>query len=141
GCGSCSVFAAVHGDEDGHGDEGKLPEAVVDHEVQRDEDAVHGSLLEEEHRVEDFFATLDCVPTGEYADWAEESDEDYEQESETIDADVIGDGGVLDPGLVYSELKAGMRRVEVRGKMQREAESGQRDSEREPFRGLAAMRQ
>ena len=41
-------FAAVHGDENGHGDEGEFPEAVVDHQVERDEDAEHGGLLDKE---------------------------------------------------------------------------------------------
>src|SRR3569623_463008 len=38
GCGGGAVLAAVHGNEDGHGDEREFPEAVVDHEVKRDED-------------------------------------------------------------------------------------------------------
>ena len=71
-----AVFAAVHGDEDGHGYEGEFPEAVVDHQVQRDEDAVHGGLLEKEQRVVDLFASLDGFPTGENADGTEEANED-----------------------------------------------------------------
>jgi predicted phosphodiesterase len=53
-----SVFAAVHGDEDGHGDERQFPEAVVEHQVERDEDAEHGGLLDEKEREEDFAALL-----------------------------------------------------------------------------------
>ncbi len=93
-----AVFAAVHGDEDGHGHERKLPEAVVEHEVERDEDAEHGGLLDEKERVEDFAAGLDGVPTGDDADGREQAGEDDEPEAEAVDADVVEDGGILDPG-------------------------------------------
>ncbi len=86
-----AVFAAVHGDEDGHGNQREFPEAVVDHQVERDKDAEHGGLLDQEERVEDFAALLDGVPTGEYADGREQAGEDDEPEAEAIDADVVED--------------------------------------------------
>ena len=103
-----AVLAAVHGDEDGHGHERELPEAVVEHEVERDEDAEHGGLLDEKERVEDLAAGLDGVPTGDDADGREQADEDDEPEAEAVDADVVEDGGVLDPGKVDFELEAGL---------------------------------
>ena len=121
-----AVFAAVHGDENGHGNERKLPEAVVEHEVERDEDAEHGGLLDEEERVEDLAAGLDGVPTGDDADGREQADEDDEPEAEAIDADVVEDGGILDPGKVDFELEAGLAGDEVRGKMEREHEGDER---------------
>ena len=104
-----AVLAAVHGDENGHGDQRELPEAVVEHEVERDEDAEHGGLLDEEERVEDLAAGLDGVPTGEDADGREQADEDDEPEAEAVDADVVEDGGALDPGnvLTRTESRAG----------------------------------
>ena len=51
--GAAAVFGAAEGgDEDGHGDERELPEGVVEEEVERDEDAEHGDLLEQEEDVE-----------------------------------------------------------------------------------------
>jgi len=43
-----SVLAAVHGDEDGHGYQRQFPEAVVEHQIQRKEDAEHCCLLDKE---------------------------------------------------------------------------------------------
>ena len=93
-----AILAAVHGDEDRHGHQRQLPEAVVEHQVERDEDAEHGGLLDEKERVEDFAARLDRVPTGEDADGREQADENDEPEAQAVDADVVVDGGVLDPG-------------------------------------------
>ncbi len=101
-----AVFAAVHGDQDGHGNERQLPEAVVDHQVERDEDAEHRGLLNEKERVEDLAAFLDRVPTGQHANGGEQSDEDNQPQAEAVDADVIGDGGTVNPGPVDLELKS-----------------------------------
>ncbi len=114
-----AVFAAVHGDEYGHGDERELPEAVVEHEVERDEDAEHCGLLDEKKRVVDFAAGLDSVPTGDNTDGREQADENDEPKAEAVDADVVEDGGILDPGNVALELEAGLAGDEVRGKMER----------------------
>ena len=86
-----TVLAAVHGDEDGHGHQREFPEAVVDHQVERDKDAEHGGLLDEEERVVDLAALFDGVPTGEYADGCEQAGEDDEPEAEAVDADVVED--------------------------------------------------
>ncbi len=51
-----TVLAAVHRDQDGHGNERQFPEAVVEHQVERDEDAIHRGLLNEEERIEDLAA-------------------------------------------------------------------------------------
>jgi hypothetical protein len=75
--GGRAVFAAIHGDEDSHGDKRELPEAVVEHEIERDEDAEHGGLLDEEERVVDFAAGLDGAPTGDDAYRREQADENH----------------------------------------------------------------
>ena len=139
--GARALFAAVHGDENGHGNERKLPEAVVEHEVERDEDAEHGGLLDEEERVEDLAAGLDRVPTGDDADGREQADEDNEPEAEPIDADVVEDGGIFDPGNVDFKLEAGLAGDEVRGKMEREEEGDERGEECDPVGQLGAVGQ
>ncbi len=117
--GGRAVLAAVHGDENGHGDQRELPEAVIEHEVERDEDAEHGGLLDEKERVVDFAASLDGAPTGDDADGREQADENDEPEREAVYADVVEDGGILDPGNVALELEAGLAGDEVRRKMER----------------------
>ena len=50
------VGAAEGGDEERHRDERELPEGVVEEEVERDEDAEHRDLLEQEEGVEELLA-------------------------------------------------------------------------------------
>ena len=52
--GAAAVFGAAEGgDEQRHGDERELPEGVVEEEVERDEDAEHRDLLQQEEDVEE----------------------------------------------------------------------------------------
>ncbi len=107
--GAAAVGGAAEGrDENGHRDERELPEGVVEEEVERDEDADHGDLLEEEEDVEELGAGLDGgdVPGGEDAEGGEEAGEDDEPEGEAVDAEVVADGGVGDPGSVLFELES-----------------------------------
>ncbi len=118
-----SVLAAVHGDQNGHGHQRQLPEAVVEHQVQRDEDAEHGGLLHQEERVEDLAPLLDGVPTGDDADGSQQPDEHHQPEAQPVHAHVVKDGGILNPRAVDFELEAVLAEDEVRRQMQREAES------------------
>ena len=52
--GAATVLGAAEGgDEDGHRHQGELPEGVVEEEVERDKDAEHGDLLQQEEGVEE----------------------------------------------------------------------------------------
>ena len=86
------------------GTSGELPEGVVEEEVERDEDAEHGDLLEQEEDVEELLALGDGVPGDEDAERGEESGEDDEPHGEAVDAEVVADGGGVDPGDVLIEL-------------------------------------
>jgi hypothetical protein len=141
GGGLGSVLAAVHGDEDGHGDERELPEAVVDHEVKREKDAEHRGLLHQEEQVEDLAAFLDGVPTGDNASGCEQADEHHEPEAEAVDAEVIVDGRQLDPGAVDLKLKARLAAHEMGGQMEGETEGEERGKQRDPRGQLAAIGQ
>ena len=139
--GARTIFAAVHGDEDGHGNERELPEAVVEHEVERDKDADHSGLLDEEERVEDFAAGLDGLPAGDDADGCEQANENDEPEAEAVDADVVEDRGAFDPGNVLLKLESGLAGNEVRGQMEREQEGDERRDEGDPVGQLSAVGQ
>ncbi len=54
--------AAEGGDEEGHRHQRQLPEGVVEEEIERDEDAEHGDLLQQEEDVEGLLAGGDGVP-------------------------------------------------------------------------------
>ena len=109
--GAAAIFGAAEGgDQQRHRDEGELPEGVVEEEVERDEDAEHRDLLEQEEGVEELLAVVDDVPGDEDAEWGEEAGEHDEPHREAIDADVVVDGGRVDPGEVLVELEGAGRR-------------------------------
>jgi hypothetical protein len=92
-----SVLAAVHGDENRHGNQRQLPEAVVDHQVQREKDAQHGRLLNEEEREEELAPLADGVPTGDDADGSEQANQHHQPQAQAVHAHVVEDRGLLDP--------------------------------------------
>ena len=139
GAAGVGLGAAVHGNEDGHGDERELPEAVVEHEVEGDEDADHGRLLDQEERVEGLAAVADGVPTGQDTDGAEKAGEDDEPEGEAVHTDVVVDGGAGEPEEVRLKLEAGLTVLEVGGQVQRKEECDDRGSQRDPSRELATV--
>ena len=104
--GAAAVLGAAEGgDEERHRDERELPEGVVEEEVERDEDAEHRDLLEQEEDVEELLALGDGVPGDEDAERGEEAGEDDEPHGEAVDAEVVADGGGVDPGEVLLELE------------------------------------
>src|SRR5215472_14088791 len=137
------VGAAEGGDEERHGDESHLPEGVVEEEVERDEDAEHRDLLEQEERVEETAACVDGSPGDENTERGEEAGEDDEPHGEAVDAEVIVDGGRGDPGDVLLELKAtgSSGIVEVGRQVEREQEGDQGDGEGAPLLDAVAVRQ
>jgi hypothetical protein len=86
-------IAPVHGDEDSHRHQRQLPEAVVEHQVQRDEDAEHGRLLDQKERVEDLAARLNGLPACQNAHWREQAGKHNQPERKAVHADVVVDGG------------------------------------------------
>ena len=62
-----------------------------------------------------------------------------EPEAEAVDADVVADGGALDPGNVDFKLEAGLAGDKVRGKMEREEERDERGEERDPVGQFGAI--
>ena len=52
---------------------------------------------------------------------------------------MVEDGGILDPRTVDYELKAGLRRDEVRGQVERQAEGGKRGEECDPVGQFGAV--
>jgi hypothetical protein len=90
-----SVLAAVHGDQDRHRHQRQLPEAVVEHQVERDEDAEHGRLLHQEKREEDLAPLLDGVPTGHDAHRRQQPTSTTSHRLKPIHAHVVEDRGAF----------------------------------------------
>ena len=118
-----SVFAAVHGDQDSHRHKRKFPEAVVEHEIERYENAHHCRLLNEKQRIKNLTTFLDRIPTDDNADGRKQADKNYEPDTETIDTDVIVDGWVFNPGNIDFKLEARLSRLKVCRQVQREQQA------------------
>ena len=116
--GAAALFGAAEGgDEDGHRHQRHLPEGVVEEHVERDEDAKHRDLLQQEEDVEELLAAVDGVPGDEHAERGEQAGEDDEPHGEAVDAEVVVDDGRGDPGDVLLELEgAGRRRRRSSGR-------------------------
>ncbi len=142
--GAAAVFGASEGgDQKRHGDQGELPEGVVEEEVERDEDAEHRDLLEQEEDVEEAAAVVDDAPGDEDAQRSEQAGQNDEPHRESVHADVIADGRRGDPGGVLLELKraCGDAVVEVEGEVQGAEEGEQGDGEGAPLLDAVAVRQ
>ncbi len=57
-----AAIAAEHGDQDRHGHQRHLPEGVVEEQIERDKDADHRRLLQQEEEVKLLGAVSDGLP-------------------------------------------------------------------------------
>ena len=137
------LCAPEGGDQDRHRNQRQLPEAVVEKEIERDEDAQHRDLLEQEQNVKRFAARGDRVPAGEDAERGEEAGENDQPHAEAVDAKVIADRGRGDPGVIRHKTKAvlHLRRRIARRQMKSHAEGHERDHERGARLQLASIRE
>ncbi len=141
GCAAAVDGAAEGGDQQHHRDEGELPEGVVEEEVERDEDAEHRNLLEQEEDVEELLALRDGVPGDEYAERSEEASEYHEPHGKAIDAEVVADGRGVDPREIVFELESARRGgvVVADREVEGEDEGDEGDGERSPLHQLASV--
>ena len=91
--GGSTAVGAEHRDENRHGHQGQLPETVIEEQIEGDEDADHGGLLQEEEEIELAGAGLDGAPGDEDADGSEERGEQNQPQGKAVDAEVIADRG------------------------------------------------
>ncbi len=137
------LAAAKRGDQHRHRYQRHLPERVVQEHVERDEDAHHRNLLQQEENVEELLALADGAPRDQHSERREQAGQRHQPHGEAIHTDVVVDGGRGDPRNILLELEgAGLARVRVvERQMQRQPEGDQRDGERGPLHGLAAVGQ
>ena len=143
GGGAAVLGAPEGGDEDGHRNQRKLPERVVEEQVERDEDTEHRDLLEQEQGVEGLLAVGYLVPAGEDAEGREEAGKHDQPHAQAIDAEMVADGGGGDPGEVLGKAEGAVNSGSgvVERKMERGHESEEGDDEGDGGLELAAVGQ
>ena len=117
--------AAPHPDDEVHRHQHELPENVEEEEIERDEDADHASLQQQEHRIVFLDAILHRRPGAEDRDEAHQRGEHQEQQADAIDADVIVRAERGNPIGALLELKAREATLEAPNQRERNRKPGQ----------------
>ena len=135
-----SAIAAEHGDEDRHGHQRQLPEGVVEEHIERDKDADHRRLLQQEEEIKLLGAVSDGVPGSEHAERREKAGQHHQPERDAIHSQVIANGRAGDPGAVDFKLKARVA-IDVMGRqMEGQPKGDQRHHQGEPLDDAASAR-
>ncbi len=133
--------APEHGDQDRHGNQRQLPETVVQDQVERDKDAQHRGLLQQEEEVKLLGARRDGGPAGQHTERREEACEHDQPQRDAVHTQVVVDVGVLNPEIVFDELERAGAVVVVKRQVKRERKGQQREREGRPRDQLAGARQ
>ncbi len=119
----------------------KFPKRVVEDQIERDEDAVHRGLLQQQERIKFAGAVLNHAPGDEYAKRRQEGHQHHQPHRKAIHANVILDGRIADPGNVQLILKPLLLLiVKVCRQMQRHHKEKQRQQQRKHLRSAPASR-
>jgi len=118
--------AAPHADDEVHRHQHQFPEDVEQEEVERDEDADHARLEQQEHRVVFLHAFLNGVPRAEHGEEAHQRGEQQQQQADAVDADVVAGAKRGDPIGAFHELETGQVAPEMRGQGKGDEEAGER---------------
>ncbi len=117
-----AALVAEDADDESHRDQCGFPEEVKEKEIERDEDADHRRLQQEQKNEELLHAVVDRLPGGKDAERNQKGGQDDEPERDAVDSDVVVDVGAGDPVQVLLIGKAarvgGSDFAVVRGQMQ-----------------------
>jgi hypothetical protein len=120
-----SSRAAPDGDDEVHGHQHGFPEDEEQQEIERHEHAQHGGLQQQEEAVVFLEPFVDGVPARQDGDEADERGEHHQQQSEPVDAEVIGGAQGGNPGGLLDELKV-LRAVEIEDQREGNQEAHER---------------
>src|ERR1051326_3201257 len=119
--------AAPHADDEVHRHQHELPENVEEEEIERNENADHARLQEQEHGVILFDALLNGAPATQDGYEAHQGGEHQEEHADAIDADVIVSAERRDPIGALFELEAAAADRKPGDQLQRKQEPGDAD--------------
>ncbi len=117
--------AAPHADDEVHRHQHQFPEHVEQEEVQRQEDADHSHLLQEEHGVVLLEPFFDRRPARQDRQETHQRGEHDQQQADAVDADHVLHAEAGDPLGALDHLKPGGVLVEAPDQRQRDQESRQ----------------
>ncbi len=119
-------------DDESHRDQRGFPEEVKEKEIERDEDADHRRLQQQQKDEELLHAIVDRLPGGKDAERNQEGGQHDQPERDAVDPDVVVDVGAGDPAqvlLIGKAARAGGRDLAiVHRQMQRNQQGDDRDA-------------
>ena len=108
-----SAAMSPDADEEIHRNQRQFPEDEEQEKVERDEDADHGGLDDQQRDEKSLHVFVDGLPGTENRQRREKSGEQHEEQADAVHADVVMDGAA-DPGMHFHELKSGCAGIEAR---------------------------
>jgi hypothetical protein len=131
-CGIDAVGAAPDADDDVHRDQRSLEEDVEQHAVERAEDAVHQAGHGEEGAHVLRLLLFDHFPAGQHHEHGDQTVEQDEGHRNAVHPEQVPDIEAGNPGQLFDELHAALRRVEPGVQRDRDEEAGDGDGQSQP---------
>ena len=125
-----AALVAPHADHEVHGDQRQLPENKEKKKIERNEDADHRRLDDQDGDEEALHVFLNRFPGAENRERREESRQQNQEHADAVDTEVIVNG-LADPGMELDELIFGRSRIVATQEEQGDEEFGQRRGQRD----------
>ena len=106
-------LVAPDADQEVHRHQHRVPEDVEEEQIERDEDADHRALEQQQEDAERPGLLAHRLPRAEQRERRQEAGEDDEQQADAVDADGILDAERRDPGVALDELEVAGAGVEA----------------------------
>ncbi len=130
-----SALVAPDADQKIHGDQHHFPENEEQKQVERNKNADHARLEDEQRNKKSLYAAaMDRIPRCADRDRREKCGEQNEKQADAIDAEVIVNRRLRDPVVQFFELVARGAGIESANQPERNRKLGKRNSEREALK-------
>ena len=134
---------APDADHQVHRHQHHFPEQVEEEEIDREQSAEQPGLEQQHHEAEFARTDLDIAAAGvEQRQRDEQGRQEYEEEADTVDPDVVGDAELGNPRIALDELIGRLLRIENREEIKADRERDEREDEGgAPDRLLVALQE
>ncbi len=119
-------------DQEIHRDQHHFPEQKEQEQIERNENADHSGLKDQKANKEAFYALVDRFPRCQDRNRRKQRGQQNEKQAESVNAQVIVDRGLRNPGAEFFPLIAGGVRVKSTKEQQRKSEFDDRRGHGQP---------
>src|SRR5467141_3913467 len=126
-----AALVAPDADQQGHRNQHHFPEKEKEEKVQRQKYADNADFQHQQHHEKFFDAMLDALPRSQDGDGRQESRQDDEEQTDSINAQVIINRGLVDPLEVFLQVITGCANRHYANHQEREQKFSQRNNQRD----------